>query len=66
MKLADITPVHKKEDSTIVKSCRTFSVILTKSKILEKLMQNKLINTLTSFCLLFSLVTEKDLVHKMF
>ena len=39
LKLADITPVYKKEDSTKVKNYRPVSVLSIVSKIFEQLMQ---------------------------
>ena len=63
--LAVITPVQKKEDSTKVKNYRSVSVFPTVSKIFERLMQFKYVNTLTCFCLLFFVITEKDLAIKL-
>ena len=42
LKLADITPVFKKEDTTQAKNYRPVSVLPTVSKIFERLMHNKM------------------------
>ena len=43
LKLADITPVHKKEDTTKTKNYRPVSVLPPVSKLLEKLMEQQII-----------------------
>ena len=42
MKIADITPVHKKDDVTNVKNYRPISVLPSTSKVFERLMQSEI------------------------
>ena len=42
LKVADITPIFKKDDSTNVKNYRPVSVLPTVSKIFERIMQNQI------------------------
>ena len=42
MKIADITPVHKKDDVTNVKNYRPISVLPSTSKVFERLMQSEM------------------------
>ena len=43
LKLADVTPIFKKEDTTLAKNYRPVSVLPTVSKIFEKLIQKQLV-----------------------
>ena len=49
LKLANITPVYKKEDSTKVKNQRPVSVLPTVSKIFERLMQKQISEYINQF-----------------
>ena len=49
LKLADKTPVYKKEDSTEVKNYRTVSVLPKVSKIFERLMQKQISEYINQF-----------------
>ena len=46
LKLADVTPVFKKEDKNLAKSV---SVLPTLSKVFEEIMQNQVINHVNTF-----------------
>ena len=48
-KLADITPVHKKEDTTKTKNYRPVSVLPPVSKLLEKLMEQQIISYIDKY-----------------
>ena len=43
LKLADVTPVFKKEDKNLAKNYRPVSVLPTLSKVFERIMQNQVI-----------------------
>ena len=49
LKLADITPVFKKEDKNLAKNYRPVSVLPTLSKGFEKIMQKQVINHVNTF-----------------
>ena len=49
LKLANITPVFKKEDKNLAKNYRPVSVLPTLSKIFEKIMQKQIINHVNTF-----------------
>ena len=49
LKLADIIPVYKKDDSTKVKSYRLISVLPTVPKIFERQMQKQIIKYINQF-----------------
>ena len=49
LKLANITPVFKKEDKNLAKNYRSVSVLPTLSKIFEKIMQKQVINHVNTF-----------------
>ena len=49
LKLADITPVYKKEDSIKVKNYRPVSILPTVSKIFERLMQKQISDHINQF-----------------
>ena len=49
LKLADITPVFKKEDKNLAKNYRPISVLPTLSKVFEKIMQKQVINHVNTF-----------------
>ena len=49
LKLADITPVFKKEDKNLAKNYRLVSVLPTLSKVFEKIMQKQVINHVNTF-----------------
>ena len=49
LKLADITPVHKKEDTTKTKNYRPVSVLPPVSKLLEKLMEQQIISYIDKY-----------------
>ena len=40
LKLADVTPILKKKDETLVENCRSLSVLPTAYKIFKRIMQN--------------------------
>ena len=44
MKLADVTPVHKKDEVTQAKNYRPVSVLPTVSKIFERILQKQITN----------------------
>ena len=48
-KLADITPVFKKEDKNLAKNYRPVSVLPILSKVFEKIMQNQVVNHVNNF-----------------
>ena len=49
LKLADITPVFKKEDKNLAKNYRPVSVLPTLSKVFEKIMRKQVINHVNTF-----------------
>ena len=49
LKLADVTPVFKKEDKNLVKNYRPVSVLPTLPKVFGKVMQNQVINHVNTF-----------------
>ena len=49
LKLADLTPVHKKDDSTDKSNYRPISILPTVSKIFERLMYNQAANYMNSY-----------------
>ena len=49
LKLADVTPIFKKEDSTLTRNYRPVSVLPTVSKIFERLMQKQIISYIDRF-----------------
>ena len=49
LKLADITPIYKKDSSTNVKNYRPVSVLPTASKVFERLMQEQIIDYIDKF-----------------
>ena len=51
LKLADITPVYKKKDPTLVENCRPVSVLPSVSKIFERIIQKHFSNYVDEFLL---------------
>ena len=49
LKLADITPVFKKEDKNLAKTYRAISVLPTLYKVFEKIIQKHIINLVNTF-----------------
>ena len=49
LKLADVTPVHKKNDSNLVKNYRPVSVLPTVSKVFEKIIQTQITQFIEKF-----------------
>ena len=49
LKLADITPIHKKGDTTKTKNYRPVSVLLPVSKLFEKILQKQLISHIEKY-----------------
>ena len=49
LKLADNTPVLKKEDKNLAKNCRPVSVLSTLSKVFEKIIQKQVTNHVNTF-----------------
>ena len=49
LKLADVTPVFKKDDATLVKNYRPISVLPTVSKVFERLMQKQISKYIDKF-----------------
>ena len=49
LKLADITPVYKKKDPTLVKNCRPVSVLPSASNIFERIIQKQFSNYVDEF-----------------
>ena len=49
LKVADITPVFKKEDTTAVKNYRPVSVLPTVSKVIERLLQKQVSEYMENF-----------------
>ena len=43
VRLADVTPLFKKEDASLLKNCRPVSVLPVVSKIYEKIMQKQIL-----------------------
>ena len=43
VRLADVTPLFKKEDASLLKNCRPLSVLPVVSKIYEKIMQKQIL-----------------------
>ena len=53
LKLADVTPIFKKKDKTFVENYRPVNVLLTASKILERIMQKQITDYIGEFLSLF-------------
>ena len=53
LKLADVTPTFKKKDKTFVENYRPVNVLLTASKILERIMQKQITDYIGEFLSLF-------------
>ena len=66
LKLADITPVFKKEDNNLAKNYRPVSVLPTLSKVFEKIMQKQVINHVNTFLFRICVVTERGSVPNTF
>ena len=49
LKLADVTPIFKKDDATCVKNYRPVSVLRSVSKVFERLMQDQMISYIEKF-----------------
>jgi len=49
LKLADVTPVHKKGDSNLVKNYRPVSVLPTVSKVFERVIQSQILAHIEKF-----------------
>ena len=49
LKLADVSPVYKKENLLLVKNYRAVSVLLTVTKIFERLMRSQLNEHINQF-----------------
>ena len=54
LKLAKVIPIFKKEDKMLTKNYRPISILSYHSKILEKIMQNRLIKFLTKYHILYN------------
>ena len=65
LKLADIVPVFKKDDSTLVKNYRPVSLLPIISKIFERI--NQVTANMNEYCIyqLISVAIEKVLVRKL-
>ena len=63
LKLADVTPVFKKENPLKSKNYRPVSVLPVVSKIFERIMHKQMSLYVDNFCHHICVVTEKDLVH---
>ena len=55
LKIAKVIPIYKKEDQQLANNYRPISILSYHSKIIERLMQNRLINFLNRFKLLYEL-----------
>ena len=49
LKLADVTPIHKKEDKTLKKNYRPVSLIPVVSKLFERDMYNQILSYIENF-----------------
>ena len=49
LKLADITPIYKKEDATLAKNYRPISVLPSVSKVFERIIQKQLLQYIETF-----------------
>ena len=62
LKLADITPIFKKEDSTQPKNYRPVKVLPCVPKVFERIIQKQLSEYIEKFYIHFCVVTKKVLV----
>ena len=62
LKLADITPIFNKGDSTQAKNYRPVSVLYYVSKVFERIILKQLSEYIKAFYLLFCVVTVKVLI----
>ena len=60
LRLADITPIFKKEDKNLAKKYRLVSVLATFTKFFENIIQKQVINHVSTFLSPICVVTEKD------
>ena len=65
LKLADITPVYKKKDPTLVENYRPVSVLPSVSKVFERIVQKQFSSFIDEFCLPFYAVIGKVLIPNM-
>ena len=63
LKLADVSPVFKKKDKTLVESYKPVSVLPAISKIFEQIMQKQISDYIGNFSLHFYADIEKDSVQ---
>ena len=64
LKLADVTPVFKKNDSTKVQNYRPISVLPTVSKAFERLMHEQVARYMIDFFQNICVVIEKDIIPR--
>ena len=62
LKLADITPTHKREETTVTDNYRSVSILPSVSKIFERDMEEQIFSYTEKS---FSVISEKDLVHNI-
>ena len=66
LKLADISPIFKKDDATLVKNYRPVSVLPVVSKIFVKIMHKQITVYIEEYLSpFFYVASEKDLIHSM-
>ena len=65
LKLADVSPVFKKDNPLLAKNYRPVSVLPTVTKIFDRLMRKQLNEHINQFCLHFYMDIELDLVLKL-
>ena len=65
LKVADITPVHKKDDTTKKDNYRPVNILPVISKIFERIIFDQISSLYTAFYLYFYLVFVKDLAHNI-
>ena len=65
LKLADVTPVYKKSDPTLVSNYRPISVLPTMSKVFERLMHHQVSEYIDKHLSPFCVVTERDSILKL-
>ena len=64
LKLADITPVYKKKDPTLVENYRPVSVLPTVSKVFERIIQKQFSSFINDFCTQYTLLSLIEKIKK--